>query len=255
MRPEIYDELKSALESDRLVLLATVVSGPGTGRQLLLRPAGESLGDLGSARLDEEVRARSQDLAAGFRSTKLALEVDGEAVEVFVEVHPPRAQLVVIGAVHVAIPLVALAKTLGLRTVVVDPRATFASPERFSHADLLLVDWPDEAFRKVPINEATYVAVLSHDLRIDLPALRLALRGPARYIGALGSRRTHEKRVAALEVDGLSAGEIARIHSPIGLDLGGRRAEEIALAILAEIVAVSHGIGFRPGPGAGRQVP
>ena len=111
-----------------------------------------------------------------------------------------------------------------------------------------MVEWPDAAFEKLHLNEATYITVLSHDPKLDLPALRLALGSPVRYIGLLGSKKTRTKRVAALEEEGFSAEEIARIHSPIGLGLGGRRAEEIAVAIIAEIVAVSHGIASKTIP-------
>jgi xanthine dehydrogenase accessory factor len=245
-RAEVFRRLKDALEADRLAILATVLSGPGAGRQLLVEPGGASLGDLGSAGLDEQVRSRVTELVSSLRSAKVALPAGSETVEVFLEVHAPRPQLVVVGAVHVAIPLVSLARALGFRTVVIDPRGTFATRERFPHVDRLCVEWPEEAFRDVRLDQGTYVAALSHDPRIDVPALRLALRSPARYVGALGSRKTQAKRAAALEREGVPPEAIARIHSPIGLDLGGRRAEEIALAVMAEVVAVSHGIGFRP---------
>ena len=154
----------------------------------------------------------------------------------------------IVGAVHAAIPLITFAATLGFRTFVVDPRTAFATPERFAHADRLIAEWPDRAFAEIALNEATYVALLSHDLKLDLPALRLTLRSAVRYIGALGSKKTQAKRVAALVEEGFTDAEIARIHSPIGLDLGGRRPEEIAVSIIAEIVAVSHGAEAAPAP-------
>jgi xanthine dehydrogenase accessory factor len=167
-----------------------------------------------------------------------------DEVELFFDVHPPPPKLVIVGAVHVAIPLVTFARPLGFRTIVIDPRSAFATVERFAAADELLCEWPQKAMPEVGLNEASYVAVLSHDLKIDLPALEAALRSPARYIGALGSRKTHAKRLAALTEMGFAAAEIDRIHSPIGLDLGGgRRAEEIALSVIAEVVKASHGRG------------
>ncbi len=254
MRSEIYRQLRDCLDADRLVALATVIGGPGRGRQLLIAPATESwppvrLGGLGSDaapeagdhELDEAVARLAGELLASFQSRRQVFPTaDGEA-DVFLEIHPPRPKLVVIGAVHVASALVTFANTLGFRTIVVDPRTAFATAERFPHAAELSTEWPDEALRRIGINENTYLALLSHDLKLDLPALEVALPSRARYVGALGSKKTHGKRVAALEEKGFSAESIARIHNPIGLDLGGRRAEEIAVAIVAEMIAVNHG--------------
>jgi xanthine dehydrogenase accessory factor len=245
VRAEIFEGLKSALAEERLSALATIVAGPGTGAEMLLLPAGEPLGSLGSPGLDASVREWAADLLAAQRTERRSFDTAAGAVEVFVEVYPPPPQLVVVGAVHTAIPLVHFARTLGYRTVVVDPRGAFATPERFAHADLLLREWPDEAFGRVRLHESTAVAVLSHDLKLDLPALRLALRSPAFYVGALGSRKTHGKRVAALREEGFGDAELGRVRAPIGLPLGGRSPEEIALAVIAEIVAARHGAALQ----------
>lgn len=241
MRHDVYRELTKALAEERLVAVATVVAGPGTGEQVLLAPSGPLAGGLTSEPLAAAVSEAATGALAGFRSERRGFEVAGETAEVFFEVHPPRPQLVIVGAVHTAIPLITFAATLGFRTLVVDPRTAFATPERFAHADRLIPEWPDQAFASIALNEATYVTLLSHDLKLDLPALRLTLRSPVRYIGALGSKKTHAKRVAALRDEGFTDDEIARIHAPIGLPLGGRRPEEIAVSIIAEMVAVSHG--------------
>ncbi len=244
MQAEVFAELKRCLDEERLAALATVVAGPGLGRQLLLCPGatGEvEVGGLGDVTLDRQVAARARELLATFASERRSYELPEGTADVFIEIHPPRPKLIIVGAVHVAIPLVTFAKTLGLSTVVVDPRTAFATRERFPHADDLDTRWPDEALRDIGVNENTFVALLSHDLKLDLPALEVALARPARYIGALGSKKTHAKRVAALVERGVSAEQIRRIHNPIGLDLGGRRAEEIAVAVAAEMVAVSHG--------------
>ncbi len=242
MRPEVWDELSRALDAEELVAVATVVAGPGTGRQLLLRPSAAGPGGLGGAELDSAAQRLAGEAFADFASRRATLPADGGAMELFIDVHPPPPKLVIVGAVHVAIPLIAFAVRLGFRTVVIDPRTAFATAERFAAADELIRDWPGEAMAATGLNEATYVAVLSHDLKIDLPALEAALRSPVRYIGALGSRKTHAKRIAALEECGFTAAEIGRIHSPIGLDVGGgRRAEEIALSVIAEVVKASHG--------------
>ena len=245
MRLEIYDHLRRALDEERLVALASVVAGPESqlGRQLLIWPDGTTEGDLQD--LAGPLTAKARELFMAFRSERFELELDGEPLDVFIEVHPPRAKLVVVGAVHAAIPLVHFAKALGFRTYVVDPRTAFATPERFAHADELVTEWPEEALARIGLNESTYIALLSHDLKLDVPALKVALPSAARYIGALGSKKTHEKRLRALAEDGVPTELCERIHNPIGLDLGGRRAEEMALSILAEIVAVSHGKGVK----------
>ena len=241
MQSAIYSELKSCIESGRLVVLATVIDGPGVGRQLLIWPGGQTLGDLGAPRLNQRAALYGEQIASTFESGRKSFSLDADSLEVFFEVLPPPPELVIVGAVHVAIPLIGFAKGLGFRTIVVDPRGAFATPERFSDADLLIHSWPQEALERTDLHESSHVVVLSHDLKIDLPALEVALASPARYIGALGSKKTHQKRIAALEESGFSAAEIGRIHAPIGLDLGGRRAEEIALSIIAQIVAVDHG--------------
>lgn len=258
MRDEIFRRLARCLDEERPAALATVVGGDGVdgaaiegvgvGGQLLVIPRRgepeaepELLGTLGDDELDRAVITRARELLATFRSERRVYETAGGAAEVFVELHPPRPKLYVVGAVHVAIPLVRFACELGYRTVVIDPRTAFATAERFPHADHLDTRWPKEALDDLGVDENTFVALLSHDLKLDLPALEATLRSRARYVGALGSRKTHGKRVAALRERGYTDEEIGRIHNPIGLDLGGRRAEEIAVAVVAEMVAVSHG--------------
>ena len=147
----------------------------------------------------------------------------------------------IIGAIHIAIPLHRLAKLMGYRVTVIDARAKFATAERFPDADELIVEWPDEAMSKIPIDSSTYIVVLTHDPKFDLPALRSVLRKGAGYIGAIGSRKTNQNRFDALREEGFTEDQLSRVHGPIGLDLGGRGAEETALGILAEITAVRYG--------------
>ncbi len=158
--------------------------------------------------------------------------------DIFVDVYPPPPQMIIVGAVHIAIPLVTFANALGFRTIVVDARRAFATPERFAHASELRIGWPADILADLHLNESTCLVTLTHDEKLDNPALLLAINSPVRYIGALGSRRTHAARVEALKENGATDAQIARIHAPIGLDLGGRRPEEIAVAIIAEIVQV-----------------
>jgi xanthine dehydrogenase accessory factor len=159
----------------------------------------------------------------------------------FVEPVRRPAHLVIIGAIHIAIPLHRLARLMGYRVTVVDARAKFASRDRFPEADELIVAWPDEAMGKLDIDSSTYVVVLTHDPKFDLPALRSVLGKDAGYIGAIGSRKTNQNRFDALRAEGFTEEQLARVHGPIGLDLGSRGAEETALGILAEITAVRFG--------------
>jgi len=159
----------------------------------------------------------------------------------FVEPFRRPAHLVIIGAIHIAIPLHRLAKLMGYRVTVVDARVKFASRERFPEADELIVAWPDEAMSKLVIDNSTYVVILTHDPKFDLPALRSVLRESAGYIGAIGSRKTNQNRFDALRAEGFTDEQLSRVHGPIGLDLGSRGAEETALGILAEITAVRFG--------------
>jgi xanthine dehydrogenase accessory factor len=161
--------------------------------------------------------------------------------DVFVEPFRRPAHLVIIGAIHIAIPLHRLARLMGYRVTVIDARSKFATQERFPDADELIVAWPDEAMAKIPVDNSTYVVILTHDPKFDLPALRSVLRKPAGYIGAIGSRKTNQNRFDALRREGFTEEELSRVHGPIGLDLGSRGAEETALGILAEVTAVRFG--------------
>lgn len=248
---EVEQALESEIAVEHISTLATIVAGPGAGNRLLIRNDGSRAGDLGSPDLNTWATWSTDHDLLGEPAGRRTVETrDGEVapkegpfevVDVFFEVRAPRPKLIIIGAVHVAIPLVSFAKTMGFQTIVVDPRSAFATEERFSHADEIVVKWPEEALAEIGINPTTSVAVLSHDLKIDVPALRAALSSPARYVGALGSKKTQAKRVVALQELGITDGQIARIHSPIGLDIGGRKAEDIALSVIAEVVAASHG--------------
>lgn len=164
-------------------------------------------------------------------------------LEVFVSPLRPRRRLVVIGATHIAQALVRLAAVLDLETVVIDPRAAFASRERFAAVDDLRVAWPAAALAALTLDAATAVAVLSHDPKLDDEALALALRSPAGYVGALGSRRTQAERRERLAALGLDEADLARLRGPIGLDIGARTPTEIALAILGQVVADARGAG------------
>ncbi len=185
---------------------------------------------------------KARQAQAERRSGCFALQFErGSPLEVFVEVLEPSPTLVIVGGVHIAVALTRIAKTLGYHTIVVDPRKSFGSPERFPHVDRLIQSWPQEAFAQINLNNKTAVAMLTHDPKIDDPALQIVLDSDAFYVGALGSQKTQSKRRQRLLDAGLTAGQLDRLHGPIGLDIGADSPEEIALAVMAEIVAAKNG--------------
>jgi len=163
-----------------------------------------------------------------------AFEADG--LQLFADIFPRVPRLVIVGGVHISEFLAPMATLAGFEVVLVDPRAAFATPERFPGVAAIHRRWPDEALESLALDDASYVAVLSHDVKLDDPALRVALAGQARYVGVLGSKRSQLQRLDRLKELGLSTNQLARLHAPIGLPLGGRSAVEIAVSILAELV-------------------
>jgi xanthine dehydrogenase accessory factor len=161
--------------------------------------------------------------------------------DLFVEPFRRPAHMIIVGAIHIAIPLHRLAKLMGYRVTVVDARAKFATKERFPEADELIVGWPDEVMAKLVVDNSSYVVILTHDPKFDLPALRSVLTKHAGYVGAIGSRKTNQNRFDALRAEGFTEEQLARVHGPIGLDLGSRGAEETALGIMAEITSERFG--------------
>jgi len=228
----IHVAVRDALRQEQPVAIATVLSGSRIGQKLAMLGDGSTAGAI-----DEGATQSARAALAEGRSRRLP-HGDGE---LFVDVLMPSPRLIVVGGVHIAVSLVRLAKELGYRTVVVDPREAFASAKRFPNVDEIVSAWPDEALARLALNAGTAVAVLAHDPKLDDPAIRAALASPAFYVGALGSARTQEKRRARLLAAGASEAALAKLHAPIGLDLGGRSPEEIALAILAQIVAARNG--------------
>jgi len=232
---------RRALAEQRPCVLATALSPPSlAGRRLALFAEGEPVGGLDPA-LDDAVIAEARPLLAAGGTRLLELPLGTDDASLFLEALLPSPHLLIVGATHVAMPLCGMAKTLGFRVSVIDARSPFATRERFPEADEVLVAWPDEAFDRTGLDAQSYIVVLTHDAKFDIPTLRRALRSPARYIGVMGSRATHERRRARLREMGFTEDEMARVRAPIGLDLGGRTPEEIALAILAQITAVRYG--------------
>lgn len=243
----IYDRLAAALRAQRPVALATVIEGLGLGAKLLVEPDGTVLGSLGNPDLDRVVaRDALGELAAGITSTR-HYGPHGEArereVKVFIEsyVLPPR--MVIFGAVDFTAALARLAKLLGYHVTVCDARPVFATPKRFPMADEVVNDWPDRHLASIGslLGPRDAVCVLTHDTKFDVPAIMGALQTDVGYLGAMGSRRTHAARLDRLREAGADDAGLARVHSPIGLDLGGRTPEETAVSICAEIIAARTG--------------
>jgi xanthine dehydrogenase accessory factor len=236
--PLVFASLRGAAQRNEPLAIATVIDGPAQdlGRHAVLDARGAFSGSLEGGGRASAQAALGEALAAG-RSARVPVA----GGELFIEVLRPLPTLIVVGGVHIAVALVTLARTLGFRTVVVDPRPAFANPERFPHADRIESSWPDEALAGIGLTSSTAVAVLTHDPKLDDPALRAALPSAAFYVGALGSRNTQAKRRERLLEAGLAEKDVDRLRAPIGLDLGGRSPEEIALSVMAEVVAARHG--------------
>jgi xanthine dehydrogenase accessory factor len=241
----LYETLRSRIAEGGSGAILTRMDPPDAGAKLLLLDDGCRVGSLGDPTLDAAAPAAARGPLGTGVSRTVGLG-PGEAVRVFVEVHQPPPTLLVVGGSHVAMPLVTLARSLGYRTVVVDGRPRLATRERFPDVDELLVGIPSELVRRVPLRPTTALVLVAHDYKYDLPVLRHALSGDVGYIGMLGSRRRGDAILRMLREEGVSEESLGRIRVPIGLDLGGRTAPEIALAILAEIIAFRYGGTGRP---------
>lgn len=240
----LFDSIARAVDRDDAFVLATVIAGQALGAKAIFYANGDIEGTLGSPDLMAAVKTAAADL--------LRLEVcDSRTVtlpegdyEVFLDSFVPPPRLVIIGAVETAQALTRFAKQLGYRVIVTDARAAFATEERFPDADEVLKGWPQDVLPGIRFDDSTYVVLLSHDPKFDEPTLAHVLPLSPRYIGAIGSRRTQKQRRERLLAEGFDEQTVDRIHGPVGLDLGGKTAEEIAISILAEITAVRR---ERPG--------
>ncbi|UCG25300.1 MAG: XdhC family protein [Chloroflexota bacterium] len=244
LQPTDFNFLRDLLNQDEPFAVATVIVGPEAilGRRIIVQRGGRLFGQIGmdvDGPAAAAARAALAKTATG-RQSLLLPDVHAEPIDLFVEIVRPASTLIVIGGVHIAIALTLMAKTLRYRTIVIDPRRAFGSEERFPHVDSLIQAWPDEAFAQLKITDSTAIASLTHDPKIDDPALAHALRSSAFYVGALGSQKTHAARRKRLLKFGLDEDNLDRIHGPIGLSIGARTPEEIAISIMAEIVAAQH---------------
>jgi xanthine dehydrogenase accessory factor len=230
----------SRLKSEeRLGAMVTVIDGPDLGSVVVVdRSDGQVSGDE-SAWLDDDILSDANALMDREESKSL---IYGDR-RVFIDTIAPSPVMLIFGAGHIAQPLSLFARELGFRVVVADARATWATTERFPDVDDLIVAWPEAVFDRITPDRRTYVVLLSHDSRFEIPVFNAVYGKPIRYLGAMGSRRTHAMRVDRLGVEGWTAEEIDSIYGPIGLDLKGKSPAETAVAILAEIVQVRYGAG------------
>ena len=253
----IYDDLQAHLRADQPVALATVIDGPNVGAKLVVTPSGTPQGSLGHPELDRIVaRDTVGELEAGRsgvrhygpqgQTTPEDL-VDTPIVSVFIECWASPPQMWIFGAVDFTAALAKVAKVLGYRVTVCDAREVFATARRFPMADEVVVDWPNRLLDKVgaSLGMRDVICVLTHDAKFDVPAVVSALATKVGYIGVMGSRRTHDDRTKRLHDAGVDAAGLARLQSPIGLDIGARTPEETAISICAEIIGLRTGRAAR----------
>jgi xanthine dehydrogenase accessory factor len=247
VRPVVASALTAAARREAAAV-ARIVSGPRelTGRALLVRPDGSCEGGFGAhPELDRTVAAEAGAFLDAGRTGTLEIGEQGSRcgapLTVLVESSVPAPRMIVFGAIDFASALVRIGKFLGYHVTVCDARPVFATRARFPDADEIVVDWPHRYLERTDVDGRTVLCVLTHDAKFDVPLLKLALRLPVAYVGAMGSRRTHLDRNARLREVGVTERELSRLHSPIGLDLGARTPEETALSIASEIVAGRRG--------------
>lgn len=244
----LFASALAAVCADEAVALVRVVDGPESyiGRGLLLRADGSLQGTLdGNTELDTTAAAEARALLDVGHTTTVVVGADGsycgQPLRLLVESSSPPPRMIVFGAIDFASALVRLGKFLGYHVTVCDARPVFATRQRFAEADEVVVEWPHRYLESADVDHRTVLCVLTHDAKFDVPLLEQALRLPVAYVGALGSRRTHEDRVRRLREAGTTDEELARLHAPIGLNLGARTPEETALSIGAELVASRRG--------------
>ncbi len=246
--PELAEVL-SDIDRGSPVALATVLAGGESGRRMAVW-ADRASGSLGNAGLDaavtDDARGMLEQGATNQRHYGPRGERRRDEVTVFVESYAPPPRMLVFGAIDFAAAVARIGAFLGYRVTVCDARAVFATAKRFPDAHEVVVEWPHRYLARTEVDARTVICVLTHDPKFDVPLLQIALRTPAVYIGAMGSRRTHNDRLAHLRDAGLTEAELSRLRSPVGLDLGARTPEETAVSIAAEIIALHWEGSGRP---------
>lgn len=232
------ESVSENLTREKLFATATIIAGDEQlGAKLVIHPDGSYEGVFPSAELTARTVAEAQRLMRAETSDTLTY---GET-QIFVETFSPPSKLIIVGGVHTAIPLSQFARILGFRVTIVDGRGRFATRERFPDVDELIIEWPDDALPKLEIDFSTYIVILTHDPKFDLPALKALSTMQPRYVGAMGSRETRRQHMEQLREQGVPEAFLKTVYGPVGLDLGARTPEEMALAVMAEIVAVRYG--------------
>jgi xanthine dehydrogenase accessory factor len=239
MVTSVLEASRSLVAAERLGAVIRVVAGPDLGASAVVEADRGYIAGVLPAPIRDDVLADAAALMEHEQSRTLEY---GEA-SVYIETLAPPPVMLIFGAGHVSQPLSSFAHDLGFRVIVADARETWATEERFPIVDRLIVGWPDVVFEEFTPDSRTYVVVLNHDARFESPIFPVVKDAPVRYIGAMGSRRTHRARRERLAADGWSGDELDRIHGPIGLDLGAETPEEMAVAILAEVITVRYGHG------------
>lgn len=229
-----FRALREAWMAETNSVHMTVIRGSEhiLGREMLVHEDGTVVGTIGNHR-QQKALALADEIFRQEKSQRLMLD---EETELFLEFISPPPTLIAVGGVHITIALVDIAKRLGYRTVLIDPRGAWGNEERFPNVDQLIQAWPEKAFEQIKITSSTAIAMLTHDPKLDDSALKIALRSRAFYVGALGSKTTNAKRRERLLNDGLSEEQLSRLHAPIGIDIGASTPEEIALAVMAQVV-------------------
>jgi xanthine dehydrogenase accessory factor len=235
----VLETVQEILDAERFGSVLTFVSGPDTGSKAVLDENGAIL----AGAIPDELRTELVDDAVTLMRHEQHRALEYAEHTVFIETLAPPPDLLVFGAVHIGQAVTAFATQMGYRVTVIDSRAMFATEERFPDAHRVLVGWPADLMDQLSFDRRTWVVVLSHDARHETPPLAAALKGDTRYIGAMGSRRTHAQRVERLKGMGFTDADIERIRSPIGLDIGAETPQEVAVSILAEMTLVRYGAG------------
>lgn len=237
---EFWQIAADLVRRDSPYAAVTILEGNLAGKKVLVGSDGDGLytsDGLAPNQIAMLADAAHQSLQTGQTKACTVAEFN-----VLIEVYVPRPRLIIVGGAHIAMALQKFAQQLGFQVMLIDPRKAFATPERFPDVTQILHTYPDKALLQIGLTAETYLAVLTHDPKIDDPALRTALPAGVRYIGILSSRRTHEKRLERLTVQGVDTNLFDQIRTPIGLNIGAKTPEEIALSIMAEIIAVKNGV-------------
>lgn len=235
----VLEAIQDILDRERFGSVVTILSGPDTGTKAVV----DSDGEIIAGEIEPGIRDQVAEDALTLMRNEQHRALEYEETSVFIETLAPPQDLIIFGAVHIGQSLALFGSQMGYRVTVVDARSAFATDERFPTAERVLAGWPGELLDQLTLDDRTWIVVLAHDQRHEDPVLDAALKSGVRYIGAMGSRRTHDLRVERLLARGFSTEDVGRIHGPIGLDIGAETPQEVAISILAEMTMIRYGSG------------